>query len=105
MAARDLANRQQKSFKTSAPKGSRLADGYVDRAREREAAESDERAERIKALEELLKNEEIDQDTSNMVFDPDQDLATKCALRRSYRALYKPLEGQCILEYRLKDPC
>ncbi|KAJ8508195.1 hypothetical protein ONZ45_g9501 [Pleurotus djamor] len=37
--------------------------------------------------------EEIDQDTSNMVFDPDQDLATKCALRRSYRALYKPLEG------------
>ncbi|KAH6685379.1 hypothetical protein F5X68DRAFT_20007 [Plectosphaerella plurivora] len=63
MAARDLANKPKKTFKTSAPKGSRLATGYTDRAREREAAEEDERAERIKALEELLKEEKIDQET------------------------------------------
>jgi hypothetical protein len=63
MAARDLANKPKKTFKTSAPKGSRLATGYTDRTREREAEEEDERAERIKALEELLKEEKIDQET------------------------------------------
>lgn len=63
MAARDLANKPQKTFKTSAPKGSRLATGYTDRTRAREAEEEDERAERIKALEELLKEEKIDQET------------------------------------------
>ncbi|KAL2756381.1 hypothetical protein ACRALDRAFT_1063655 [Sodiomyces alcalophilus JCM 7366] len=65
LAARDRANRQQKQFKTSAPKGSRLAQGYVDRAKEREKAkeEEDERAKRVKALEELLKEGEIDRET------------------------------------------
>ncbi|EEY18508.1 conserved hypothetical protein [Verticillium alfalfae VaMs.102] len=63
LAARNNPDQAQKKFRTSAPKGSRLAEGYVDRSKEREAEEEDERAARIKALEELLKKEEIDQET------------------------------------------
>ncbi|KAI1390242.1 uncharacterized protein F4822DRAFT_401325 [Hypoxylon trugodes] len=67
--ARQLAERshgnhqQQKKFKSYDPKGSKLADGYVDRARNRTSEEEDERAARMKALEEALKKEEIDQET------------------------------------------
>ncbi|KAI1799819.1 hypothetical protein F4811DRAFT_557402 [Daldinia bambusicola] len=67
--ARQLAERnhggekQAKKFKSYDPKGSKLAEGYVDRARNRTSEEEDERAARIKALEESLKKEEIDQET------------------------------------------
>ncbi|KAK5658804.1 hypothetical protein OQA88_1616 [Cercophora sp. LCS_1] len=69
--ARQLAERNQEQNKpqqkgkirTSAPKGSRLADGYVDRAKTREEQEEDERAQRLRALEESFKKEEIDQET------------------------------------------
>ncbi|KAK2050141.1 hypothetical protein LZ31DRAFT_537623 [Colletotrichum somersetense] len=63
LAARNQENQPQKKFRTSTPKGSRLAEGYVDRARDRTDEEEDGRAKRIKALEEALKNEEIDQAT------------------------------------------
>ncbi|KAM0332477.1 hypothetical protein ACHAQA_002758 [Verticillium albo-atrum] len=63
LAARNNPDQAQKRYKTSTPKGSRLAEGYVDRSKVREAEEEDERATRIKALEELLKKEEIDQET------------------------------------------
>ncbi|KZL85515.1 red-like protein [Colletotrichum incanum] len=63
LAARNQGTQPQKKFRTSTPKGSRLAEGYVDRARERTDEEEDDRANRIKALEEALKNEEIDQAT------------------------------------------
>ncbi|KAK0729151.1 hypothetical protein B0T21DRAFT_350077 [Apiosordaria backusii] len=56
-------NKTQKKFRTSAPKGSRFAEGYVDRAKQREQEEEDERAERLKALEEAYKKEEIDKET------------------------------------------
>lgn len=67
--ARQLADRnqgdqqRQKKFRTSTPKGSRLAKGYTDRAKTREEEEDDERAERLKNLDESLKKEEIDQET------------------------------------------
>ncbi|KAK4033137.1 protein Red [Parachaetomium inaequale] len=67
--ARQLAERNQapeksqKKLRSFAPKGSRFAEGYVDRARTREEEEEDERAERLKALEESLKKEEIDRET------------------------------------------
>ncbi|KAK4673255.1 hypothetical protein QC763_110250 [Podospora pseudopauciseta] len=68
--ARQLAEQKNKQFektakrfRTSAPKGSRFAEGYVDRARQREQEEEDERAERLKALEEAFKKEEIDRET------------------------------------------
>ncbi|KAF6803404.1 hypothetical protein CSOJ01_10925 [Colletotrichum sojae] len=63
LAARNQAAQPQKKFRTSAPKGSRLAEGYVDRSRERNDKEEDDRAKRIAALEEALKKEEIDQTT------------------------------------------
>ncbi|KAI1457428.1 hypothetical protein F4805DRAFT_428653 [Annulohypoxylon moriforme] len=55
--------KQPKKFKSYDPKGSKLAEGYVDRARNRAEEEEDERAARIKALEESFKKEEIDQET------------------------------------------
>ncbi|KAK3337175.1 hypothetical protein B0T19DRAFT_411714 [Cercophora scortea] len=67
--ARQLAEKNQpsekaqKKFRISAPKGSKLAQGYVDRAKTREEEEEDERAARLKALEESLKKYEIDQET------------------------------------------
>ncbi|OLN88547.1 Meiotic chromosome segregation protein [Colletotrichum chlorophyti] len=63
LAARNQAANPQKKVRSSAPKGSRLAEGYVDRSKERAEEEEDDRARRIKALEESLKNEEIDQAT------------------------------------------
>lgn len=64
LAERNQAFQQtQKKFRTSAPKGSRFSEGYVDRAKQREQDEEDERARRIKALEESLEKEEIDQKT------------------------------------------
>ncbi|KAK8049757.1 hypothetical protein PG994_011487 [Apiospora phragmitis] len=63
LAERNQADKPQKKHKTSAPKGSKLAAGYVDRTKEREDEEADSRAVRIKALEESLKKEEIDQET------------------------------------------
>lgn len=53
-------------MRTSVPKGSKFAEGYVDRAKARqttEQQEDDEKAARINALEESLQREEIDQAT------------------------------------------
>ncbi|GAB1310913.1 RED-like N-terminal domain-containing protein [Madurella fahalii] len=67
--AKQLAERNkafektQKKIRTSAPKGSRLAEGYVDRAKARQQEEDDERAARLEALEESFKKEEIDRET------------------------------------------
>ncbi|KAL2256655.1 hypothetical protein VTK26DRAFT_1350 [Humicola hyalothermophila] len=66
--ARQLAERNQafektqKKAKSSAPNGAKFAPGYVDRAKARQE-EEDERAERIRALEESFKKEEIDRET------------------------------------------
>ncbi|KAL2178890.1 uncharacterized protein P884DRAFT_258235 [Thermothelomyces heterothallicus CBS 202.75] len=67
--AKQLAERNQssetpqKKFRSFAPKGSRLAEGYVDRARTREEEEEDERAERLRNLEESFKKGDIDRET------------------------------------------
>lgn len=63
LAERNQTNKQQKKIKSSVPKGSKLAAGYTDRTKAREAEEEDERAVRLQALEESLKKEEIDQAT------------------------------------------
>lgn len=63
LAERNQAARPQKKFKTSAPKGVKLGSEYTDRAKERVDDVSDDRGQRIKALEESLKKEEIDQAT------------------------------------------
>lgn len=68
MAQRNQPANSAKRFKTAVPRGVKMAAGYTDRSKEREAAaaaeaEADNRAERLKNLEESLKNEEIDQAT------------------------------------------
>ncbi|KAI5920066.1 hypothetical protein F4810DRAFT_455071 [Camillea tinctor] len=63
LAERNQASKQQKTFRSFAPKGSKLAEGYTDRTQSRVSDTDDERFARIKALEESLKNEEIDQET------------------------------------------
>ncbi|KAJ0121063.1 hypothetical protein J7T55_008223 [Diaporthe amygdali] len=64
LAERNNQDRPQKKFRTSAPKGTKFAEGYVDRAKQRQAEEEeDDKAARIQALEESLKKEEIDQAT------------------------------------------
>lgn len=70
--ARQLAERQReasgqqptKKFRSvAAPKGAKLASGYVDRTQMRESEVEDEKAERVKALEEMMKLQQIDQAT------------------------------------------
>ncbi|KKY34722.1 putative inosine-uridine preferring nucleoside hydrolase [Diaporthe ampelina] len=64
LAERNEQDRPKKKFRTSAPKGTKFADGYVDRAKQRQVEqEEDDKAARIRALEESLKKEEIDQAT------------------------------------------
>ncbi|KAH8727841.1 hypothetical protein GQ44DRAFT_676830 [Phaeosphaeriaceae sp. PMI808] len=66
--ARQLAERNakanpQKQARSSAPKGTKLAAGYIDRTKERVDPEDSEIAKRIKNLEESMKLGEIDRDT------------------------------------------
>ncbi|TVY86813.1 hypothetical protein LAWI1_G008538 [Lachnellula willkommii] len=72
--ARQLAERAQgqgqpatKKFKSSAaPKGAKLPTGYVDRAKAREGeeeVEEDDKVKRVKALEEMMKLQQIDEPT------------------------------------------
>ncbi|PBP17278.1 inosine-uridine preferring nucleoside hydrolase [Diplocarpon rosae] len=74
--ARQLAERNAsvsgpsvKKFRSAAvPKGAKLADGYVDRAKELRTAgdeegEGDDKVTRVKALEEMMKLQQIDEPT------------------------------------------
>lgn len=63
LAERNKTTQPQRKFKTSAPKGVKLASGYLDRTQRQEEASEDDREERLKALEKCLKDEEIDQAT------------------------------------------
>lgn len=56
LAANNAAEQKARKFRSSAaPLGTRLPEGYVDRTKDREEDGSDERARRLAALEELLK--------------------------------------------------
>ncbi|PSR78897.1 hypothetical protein BD289DRAFT_376066 [Coniella lustricola] len=66
LAERNSQDRPTKKMRTSVPKGSKFAEGYVDRAKARQGSQQqddDEKAARIKALEESLESQEIDQAT------------------------------------------
>ncbi|KAF2759973.1 hypothetical protein EJ05DRAFT_509642 [Pseudovirgaria hyperparasitica] len=57
-------NQQRKKFRSSAaPKGTKLAAGYSDRTQSRKDEEDDDKGKRIKALEESMKLQQIDQAT------------------------------------------
>lgn len=66
--ARQLAERNAKAnphkkARTSAPKGTKLAAGYIDRTKERTDEENNEMVQRIKQLEESMKQGDIDRET------------------------------------------
>lgn len=64
VAERNAANQTTKKFKGSAaPKGSRLGSGFTDRTQNRYDDETDEKAARIKALEEQVKLGQLDNAT------------------------------------------
>ncbi|KAG9523021.1 hypothetical protein KCV07_g2720, partial [Aureobasidium melanogenum] len=64
VAERNAANQITKKFKGgAAPKGSRLGSGFTDRTQSRYDDETDERAARIKALEEQVKLGQLDHAT------------------------------------------
>src|SRR5579871_1236372 len=54
---------RQVKFKSSAPKGVKLASGYVDRSKSRRDDDNDDKAKRIKALEEQMKLGQLDKGT------------------------------------------
>jgi hypothetical protein len=64
VAERNAANQTTKKFKGSAaPKGSRLGSGFTDRTQNRYDDEADDRAARIRALEEQVKLGQLDNAT------------------------------------------
>lgn len=62
LAEQNAASEKTRKFRTAAPKGSRLAEGYVDRTRERVDGEEDDKSKRIKALEEQMKLGQISEE-------------------------------------------
>lgn len=64
LAERDQAEHPQKRLRTSAPKGSKLGQGYVDRAKIRqEQEEAEARAAKLRAIQQSFESGEIDEDT------------------------------------------
>jgi uridine nucleosidase len=64
LAERNSSNQATKKFRsTAAPKGAKLPNGYVDRTKERLSEDEDDKAARVKALEEMMKLQQIDQTT------------------------------------------
>lgn len=64
LAERAQADKPQKKFRSAAaPKGAKLADGYIDRTQNRIDEGEDEKAARVKALEEMMKLQQIDEAT------------------------------------------
>jgi hypothetical protein len=62
--ARSSSSQPTKKFRsTAAPKGTKLPSAYVDRSKLREEESADEKAERVKALEEMMKLQQIDEET------------------------------------------
>lgn len=83
-----------------------MASGYVDRASEREAAEKDNREERLKALEESYKKKEIDEETfEKLRFDiAGGDLASTHLVKGlDFKLLQRVRQGENVWEPKDKD--
>ncbi|KAF1983563.1 hypothetical protein K402DRAFT_382705 [Aulographum hederae CBS 113979] len=69
MAERNAPKTARKFRSSAAPKGSKLAEGYRDRTKDRAEEEEDDREQRIKALEEAMKLGQIEQSTFEQLRD------------------------------------
>ena len=93
---RNAALQPKKQFKSSAPKGVKYGAGYTDRAKARAEAESqdDDKAERIKALEEQMKLEQI----SSEMFEALRDEITGGDIANTH--LFKGLDRKLLERVR-----
>ncbi|KAL5612353.1 uncharacterized protein BROUX77_002509 [Berkeleyomyces rouxiae] len=82
----------QKLFKSAAPKGVKLATGYIDRTQDRH--DTDERAAKIQELEQLLKEKKVDQAT----FEKRRDEITSGNINATH--LVKGLDFQLLKRVR-----
>jgi RED-like protein N-terminal region len=60
-SSNNTSQRTSKQFKSIAPKGTKLGSGYRDRTQDRQDDDEDDKLKRLKALEELLKEGEIEE--------------------------------------------
>ena len=64
LAERNAETQPSKKFRSSAaPKGSKLPSGYRDRTQDRTSTETDDKASRVQALEEMMKLGQVDRAT------------------------------------------
>lgn len=62
--SRSLSSQPTKKFRSAAaPKGTKLPSAYVDRSKLRQDETVDDKADRVKALEEMMKLQQIDEET------------------------------------------
>ncbi|KAI9701836.1 MAG: hypothetical protein M1836_001180 [Candelina mexicana] len=108
LAERDQGERPTKKFRSSAaPKGTKLASGYRDRTQERVSLEEDEKASRVKALEEMLKLQQIDQATFEKLRDQitgGDIAATHLVKGLDYRLLERVRKGEDVLSQAAPEP-
>lgn len=113
--ARQLAERQReaageqptKKFRSvAAPRGAKLASGYVDRTQMRESEEEDDKASRVKALEEMMKLQQIDQATFEKLRDEiiGGDVNSVHLMKGlDYKLLERVRRGEDVLQEKSKE--
>jgi hypothetical protein len=101
LAERNAGPQKAKKFRSAAPKGSRLAAGFTDRTQERVDEEADDKARRIKALEEAMKLQQIDEETFTRLRDEitGGDISSTHLVKGlDFRLLARVKAGENVLE-------
>jgi hypothetical protein len=107
LAERDAGPEKSKRFRSAAPKGSRLAKGYRDRTQERADDEEDDKARRIKALEDAWKLQQIDESTFIRLRDEitGGDISSTHLVKGlDWKLLKRVKRGDNVLEAQPKKP-
>ncbi|KAH8814921.1 hypothetical protein F5884DRAFT_693532 [Xylogone sp. PMI_703] len=107
LAERAAGSQSQKKFRSSAaPKGTKLPSGYVDRTKLRVSEEEDDKAARIKSLEEMVKLQQMDQATFEKLRDEilggDVE-STHLVKGLDYKLLERVRRGEDVLSERPGD--
>ena len=107
LAERNSTNQPIKKFRSSAaPKGAKLPAGYIDRTKERVSGDEDDKASRVKALEEMMKLQQIDQATFEQLRDEivGGDVSTVHLVKGlDYKLLERVKRGEDVLNNTGKD--
>jgi hypothetical protein len=97
LAERNGSSSSTKKFRsTAAPKGAKLPEGYVDRAKTRGDEEESDKVKRVKALEEMFKLGQIDEATFIKL--RDEILGKSGAIERA--GLVKGLDRELLERYK-----